>query len=73
MAMRGMYLNVMVADPIKGLLLEVLPLVPCLEAVHEREHYHHRDTTDAAGLEWRGENNISHHLYLPNFFLYLQV
>ena len=54
MEMRGLYLYVMVADPIKGLLLEVLPLVPCLEAVHEREYYHHWDTTDAAGLECRG-------------------
>ena len=76
-----MYLYVVVADPIEGLLLEVLSLVPCLEVVHEREHYHHGNTTDAAGLEQGGRENVisphakqhtyrpnlSHHLYQPNF------
>ncbi len=41
----------MVADPVEGLLLELLSLVPRLEAVHEREHYHHGNTTDTARLE----------------------
>ena len=44
----------MVADPVECLLLEVLSLVPCLEAVHEREYYHHRNPTNTAGLEQRG-------------------
>ena len=46
----------MVADPVEGLLLELLSLVPCLEAVHECEHYHHRNTTNTAGLGERGES-----------------
>ena len=73
MEMRGMYLYVMVADPIKGLLLEVLPLVSCLEPVHEREYYHHRDTTDTAGLEWGRTYHITSNTTSINqiSFLYL--
>ena len=57
-----MYLYVVVANPVEGLLLKVFSLVPCLEVVHECEHYHHRNTTNIARLEqgWGRRGGMSH-------------
>ena len=47
------YLQVVIADPVECLFLELLPLVSRPEAVHECEDYHHRNPTYAARLEQR--------------------